>query len=651
MSTGYPSPSRAVVVVDVESVRARTCMELPFPERPFPTVAGISRTLAAAGLEVVDVTFVVGETPLPGPHRREVAERGDRVAQQVLDEVIASSSVPARMLGGFLTAWRTTDGKTRFAEVGVDGLLVAAALQRADEIDRGLLDAHQVVVVSHDPDTWIAHRYPHVTPVVYAGAFDDGELQDIARHGSMALDLSGSVDGLLHRSGGPDPAPAAVPASTAPAVRHDPEVLQARSVERYAAMTASASVAVVDVYDMFSHALSALGSARMPSPTSVRAVSEQLHLPGPVAVYAAVPDIPDALLPTDRSARACGWRLRDEQFADTVERFSTDGDPSTQATVGELLVGEDRPTRLRRIVTTTVADAFWALASSEAEVAVFSDRWDIVALQWHLRDLGVERPERLVRVGSQPLAIEDGPDAHILLTDELLALLVDAPRAWGRRRHLELARVDRDGVPRRWVVADLEPESDCAVLVPLDSSEQLDAVHPGSDAPLGHQLVLDHVGLRLNDSTAVVPRLTSERTPWPATTLATVVDRFEPTAVLVDLTGDGLPDAEVSTGRDSWPLPRGTRLRLAHTSDGLTYLGPEPPAADIGTPPPPPEPVRIEETSPGRARGYPMHRPDEDVEVVPLPGVELAAGDRVLAAPSTGGVWRAFSTDLRYLDR
>jgi hypothetical protein len=395
----------------------------------------------------------------------------------------------------------------------------------------------------------------------------------------------------------------------------------ARCAARFDALPAATSVAVVDVYDLFVQALSILGSARMPTPARVRSVCQQLLFPSPTAVYATVPDIPDELLPTDESAWAQGWRTRDEQFAEVAAAYTDDGDPATAISRGELLVSEPRATSLRRVATSTVADAYWALATHDAPVVLLSDRWDAVALQWHLRSLGIDTPGRLVRLGTRPMTIEDGPDAHVLLTDELLAELVEAPRAWGRRRRLELARIAVDGPPRRWQLVELEPERDLAVLAPLDDDGTgPDALHLVSDERLGQELELDHLGLRLADATTVVPRLTSEPTPWPETSAAAVVGRFVR-----------------------------TRIRLAHTEDGLTYLGPEPATDDE---PGPPSPTRVAAARILRAGSPALGRIEETAEdssVHPLPGVSLRVGDVVLVVPFDDRTWIAISTHADHL--
>src|SRR5690606_23301704 len=94
---------------------------------------------------------------------------------------------------------------------------------------------------------------------------------------------------------------------------------------------------------------------------------------------------------------------------------------------------------------------------------------------------------------------------------------------------------------------------------------------------VGDVIVMDDLAARLDTPHSVVPRLMPTASA-PTLRHGWVVTRDEPTAVLIDLDGDGRPDVAALTPHDLTGFRPYEQITLQHGPTGMLYVGPTDPA-------------------------------------------------------------------------
>ncbi|MCP3854947.1 MAG: hypothetical protein GY698_09460 [Actinomycetia bacterium] len=335
-------------------------------------------------------------------------------------------------------------------EVGVDSLAVVVAL---DLLHRSPDDEPTLVLVSDDSDLAVAGDLIDRGRLVLAGNFHEGTTARYRRSGLDHLVLGGawfarlgpSTRGLRHP---PEitPRPAGVcdhdsveglPGDAIVLARGGPKPhavstpidrLWGRRAQttRLRPLPDMGAAALLDPYGLALER-QRLGdsSHHLPTANTVRALASELGYPGPVAVWATIPDL------WDRAARRLDdegerfWRERDEALDAASRELRDDDDLSTWVERGRLLprTGDDNSESraTQKAVSTRMAADLHLLArvAPDLPILLLTDRPELVLVCDFLIDEGIVAADHIRRVG----LVNDPVGAHRTATRVLTTVL------------------------------------------------------------------------------------------------------------------------------------------------------------------------------------------------------------------------------------
>jgi hypothetical protein len=699
----------APVIIDVANIAHQiwACSpeseRRPWPQRIEPDLAATREVLRNVGIEPTEFQVALPLEP--------IAELGVAPAEQAREQIIARShrwlAEQQRTLGTELVRplRGATDGH---GEVGVDGVCVLGAI--ATSWRPGV---EGVVVLSHDNDLTAIQDHVSDVPVYLVGAFGSRRRQELSREGRRWIDVRRrGVQAMSGRGGvptsddlpdvsleredaGPDEA-----GSRALVCVDDGQRMRASSPldlpidpaphgVRRTAVEGASVVAVTDPYGTSLAAARAIGAARLPTPRTVEDLLLELGWDGPVAQFAAVPDIVDRVLAGQDLdvLRRRALEQRDAELEAIIDAHRNDGDARTQVSVGRLAIEREtaidadrRRIEEKRVVTTLAADTMWCLAHTDLPVVVLSDRAELTYLLEQLDTFLPEARDRLVRVGiharpfrPEPPAPATGGEFEALaaLRDELPVtqetahvVALNGPttaRLVGLGRQLQgpelSAAIHREVADPSvdWRLVRFDAESLGGVLSPVDRPEVEAVFHrmleldcevvrlltAGEHVPAG-ALAVD---LRYDDSQpCAAPILTRSPTTTGAD-LAIVLEHRDG-LVRLDSVGDGRSDIELEAGHgtDAYVAGRPVIVRRRDDGGGAALVGPVTPSEAA-----PDRPIVVAATGDGAAENLDEGRTGRLHEVPDLRDLRREPGERLLAYPCADGSFQALSTALPHL--
>lgn len=702
--------ARAAVVVDVANLAHLIAAALRAVGDPrggepavMPDLANLIAVLAHHGVQASSVRVALPMEPVAQLGRRVDRRTRDRAvdrSRRWLEEQQAALGTDlVRPIGG------ATDGTQ---EVGVDALCVLEAVAAAWDPQ---VDA--VVVLSNDADLMVAQSLVTDTPVLVAGGFVSRQRRQLRAEGRRFLSLSADAVRAIAPgvAGELTPLPPVVLEPTGQGGRQlvteehgqrtvlssdlDAAIDTAAHRRRLKAVEGAANVVVADPYDLSVSAARALGIAKLPTPETVAELMAMLGFDGPLAQFAAVPDIIDRFLAEadlDELHRQALEQLDDELEA-LIAAYRQDEDERTLVSTGRLAA--ERPGAIdpqlrhieeKKVLTTLAADVLWALHHTDLPVLVLSDRAELAYLLEKLERYVPGAPQRLVRIGlhGRPFTHDDdAPDiggaldqqvrAQLeALRDQLAAtasdeqvVVLNGPCAavlTGLTRQLHgpalLAAIHREISDEavEWRMVRFDAVTLGAVLSPVDRPEVEAVFHRmlELDTEVARQLTAGgtvpagalEVGLLPNPARPCeLPSLRPGADPDAAVHDLAVVVEHRDGALHLDVDGDLRPDLAiaVSHGAEAY-LPGHTVVTRRSSAPGAspTVLGPVRPH-DLDQ-----HPHVVVANGDGTVTDPDTGATAALLELPDVTDVVRAPGSRLLATP-TGEAYQALSTTLRHL--
>lgn len=700
------------IVLDLASYRHRIDDIEPGADRGLPNVSlvALAEAFCAPGTRLRRLWVAAPVAPVDlgvgGREKTAIRRTGD-----VLDWWRGQVAEWKRSRFADADLRRLNGGYNGTREIGVDVLVAAGALEATagfEPNERGV-----VLVCSHDSDLFELNSPGLAAPIVVAGALKRTERQR-ARQSRMPRIVLGDADMAALRveattaCGGPrqhhlvwralaDPAGPEQLTVTMPSKETRTLLQHTRSEPSKRAVPHRSVVCIADPYGLFNAVIRAHGVADFPDVGSITDLVTSLAWKGPVGIRVTLPDLSNGHADPTAAVQAA-WRERDANLDALALEFDNDGDAGTvqrrallqpnQAEAGARYERDITAYAIKRQSTGLLLDLWSALRDGAEHVVLLSEDPDLLFALEQLPSSGVDRYERVVRVGLHSHryrmvapAASTTPKRlpFVVLTDAQSAQLcrvTDRPHGTGLRH--AVAEALRSSNPD-WRFERIDPESFSIVMSVAAGSTDAAAVASGvtGTAAAGEGRVEVNVfGLDelFGESAEVIERAVRD---LPDVTLTFDAERpcahplieadevARPTIssgvvrshwgsrIGIDTDRDGVVNVEVGVGHTLEQFPAGTVVQVASAryNGNRSLVDPgrglrETPAVEV-----------VEMT--GIVGGYPTFRSvadDAAGPALPPPGeaeVTAVAGDRCFAVrrQTSEGVisWVVLSTALRHL--